>query len=597
MSVKLSTFGSAPFRAPSCPPPTSEGFEALTAVHQDLENIGSASALNQRCCDSTTRARTSLKNKVVSLATRIKKSAINISAPEPANTQLGLEQQSPSTASSHSINSLLEFDRFQISVAQRALINIGLPLTPEESSLSLLSKQLAPSAFLKGERDATKAEMLASKQMIKVLTELIADALMRKGTPPKKALCEAKAAFSQARLEVLNSKDWQTIETRLTHGGRTYVSTLVPASQMKLGDQDIFRSSYANKGVSSGSTKEMTHATNLWISEIREPDGQSGDNGKLLYKGVRHGILSPYGCDHPSEREEGALSRAQEVVTAALFSKTELLNRALSGEEVPLWLTSSSLVTPGMGGEGNMLDEQMTAWHTLSKMRQPISLKVHNKAGELCTVKLNLKVAAFNFGVNEAALKLKFGQEQSDKYNVVAMRQLLGNDLSLDAKAGGWVGEYLKDNPDNQARVQELVHQLKTIWADKSHHRDGGEPYKAAQRVAMLAFEIGAVPCSNCKSGKDRTGMLDAELKREAVAQHQGRGLSQPGSRLNEADRNLMQEVLMNGGNFEVQKYNTGAPGNKVMKTLPVMNLSYTDRIGNPEVWKQTQGLSRLVKS
>jgi phosphatidylinositol-4,5-bisphosphate 4-phosphatase len=110
----------------------------------------------------------------------------------------------------------------------------------------------------------------------------------------------------------------------------------------------------------------------------------------------------------------------------------------------------------------------------------------------------------------------------------------------------------------------------------------------------MLAFEIGAVPCWNCKSGKDRTGMLDVELKREAVALHQNSELA-PGSPLTDDHQRLLQQALLYGGNFEVQTYNTGAPGNKVMIDVPVFGLSYRSRIGDDEVWKQVKGLSRLV--
>lgn len=54
----------------------------------------------------------------------------------------------------------------------------------------------------------------------------------------------------------------------------------------------------------------------------------------------------------------------------------------------------------------------------------------------------------------------------------------------------------------------------------------------------MLAYEIGAVPCWNCKSGKDRTGMLDAEIKREAINYHQGYRLSKPGAKLTNEEKN-----------------------------------------------------------
>ncbi|MEG3127261.1 inositol phosphate phosphatase SopB [Pantoea cypripedii] len=190
------------------------------------------------------------------------------------------------------------------------------------------------------------------------------------------------------------------------------------------------------------------------------------------------------------------------------------------------------------------------------------------------------------------------GQSASDKYNAAAFNQLLGQNLDPSAPPGGMVGEYLKAHPENREKVLELCQQLKEIYNKKSHHYDGGEPYKAAQRMAMLAYEIGAVPAYNCKSGKDRTGMLDAEIKREVVSQYQGRPLSKPGNPLNEYDKKLFQKVLVSGGNAEVQKYNTGVAGNKVLKELPLvaLNLSHHDRIGNRDTFDQVAGLSELAK-
>lgn len=115
----------------------------------------------------------------------------------------------------------------------------------------------------------------------------------------------------------------------------------------------------------------------------------------------------------------------------------------------------------------------------------------------------------------------------------------------------------------------------------------------------MLAYEIGAVPCWNCKSGKDRTGMLDAEIKREAINYHQGYSLSKPGAKLTNEEKKLFQGVLLYSGNKEVQECNTGVAGNKVTKDLPFMlrplALSYKTRIGDEVIRRQVQGFSSLV--
>jgi phosphatidylinositol-4,5-bisphosphate 4-phosphatase len=494
--------------------------------------------------------------------------------------------------STRSIHTLFEFQRSRVDAAVLALGHLGL----DPSQLEHLSHQLEASRF-KEDRPASKAELKATKRLDKDLLDLIATQLRQVGLSPKEAMREAKIAFRNAGQEVLNTKVWSKVETDFQHNGKHYACTQLPAAQMKLGEENIFPVSYGGHGVCSSSTREMTHAANLWTSDIRA----KAQNGleQVLFKGVRHGILSPYGLEKGSTaRVEGARNRASEVVLAALFARPDLLEDALAGKEVPLKLVSTSLVTGGLWKERDMLDDQINAWRELGRER-PLVLSLMGADGELHDVKINLEVAAFNFGVNELALKFHLGHTQSDGFNATAMNQLLGNDLRVVAKPGGWVGEYLarEPKPDNADQVLLLSVQLKDIWADKSHNRDGGEPYKAAMRAALLAFEIGAVPCWNCKSGKDRTGMLDAELKREAVAMHQKSGLSTPGSQLAPEDQRLLQQALLRGGNMEVQAYNTGAPGNKVMKELPAMNLSYRERVGDVEIWNQAQGLSGLVKS
>ncbi|WP_433739522.1 inositol phosphate phosphatase SopB [Pseudomonas putida] len=488
-----------------------------------------------------------------------------------------------------SIQTLFVLQKNRVEAAAFALDQLGKDTT----ALKHISDQLQ-SPLLKVDRTATNAELKKAKSLDKDMIAFIASHLQRPGITSKALMREARTAFISARQAVLNRNEWKKVETSFEHNNQRYTCTMLPAAQMKLGDEDIFPTSYCGRGVTSASTLEIRHATNLWTSEIRaqEHDGRE----KTLFKGVRHGTLSPYGLEKGSaQRHLGAQNRAREVVTAALFARPESLKLALTGNVVPLQLVSTSLLTGGFGGEGDMLDDQIRAWQELCQML-PLVLSLIGDDGKPHAVRVNLEVAAFNFGVNEFALKFHMGNTQADGYNVNAFHQLLGSDLRPSATPGGWVGEYLKRDPRpvNANRVELLSRQLKEIWAGKTHNRDGGEPYKAALRAAMLAYEIGAVPCWNCKSGKDRTGMLDVELKREAVALHQNRELAL-GSPLTEDHQQLLRQALLHGGNFEVQTYNTGAPGNKVMIDVPVFGLSNRSRVGDDEAWNQAKGLSRLV--
>ncbi|EAM9428535.1 TPA_asm: type III secretion system effector inositol phosphate phosphatase [Salmonella enterica] len=492
-------------------------------------------------------------------------------------------------ASNHSLHHIYNL--------QHDLLTVAATILDRQDPVLMSMANQMELAKVKADRPATKQEEAAAKALKKNLIELIAKQ-QQSGLPAKEAYRLAAATFRDAQVKHLNSQPWQTIKNTLTHNGHQYTNTQLPAADMKIGTQDIFPSAYQGKGVCSWDTKNIHHANNLWMSTVSaHEDGKD----KTLFCGIRHGVLSPYDVKDPLLRQTGAENKAKEVLTAALFSKPELLTRALEGEAVNLKLVSVGLLTASnvLGKEGTMVEDQMRAWQSLTQPGKMIHLKIRNKDGELQTVKIKPEIAAFNVGVNELALKLGFGLKTSDSYNVEALHQLLGNDLRPEAKPGGWVGDWLAQYPDNYKVVNILARQIKDIWKNNLHHKDGGEPYKLAQRLAMLANEIDAVPAWNCKSGKDRTGMMDSEIKRETISLHQTHTLNAPGSLPDRSGQEIFQKVLLNSGNLEIQKQNTGGAGNKVMKNLSpeVLNLSYQKRVGDENIWQSVKGISSLITS
>lgn len=492
-------------------------------------------------------------------------------------------------ASNHSLHHIYNL--------QHDLLTVAATILDRQDPVLMSMANQMELAKVKADRPATKQEEAAAKALKKNLIELIAKQ-QQSGLPTKEAYRLAAATFRDAQVKHLNSQPWQTIKNTLTHNGHQYTNMQLPAANMKIGTQDIFPSAYQGKGVCSWDTKNIHHANNLWMSTVSaHEDGKD----KTLFCGIRHGVLSPYDVKDPLLRQTGAENKAKEVLTAALFSKPELLTRALEGEAVNVKLVSVGLLTASnvLGKEGTMVEDQMRAWQSLTQPGKMIHLKIRNKDGELQTVKIKPEIAAFNVGVNELALKLGFGLKTSDSYNVEALHQLLGNDLRPEAKPGGWVGDWLAQYPDNYKVVNILARQIKDIWKNNLHHKDGGEPYKLAQRLAMLANEIDAVPAWNCKSGKDRTGMMDSEIKRETISLHQTHTLNAPGSLPDRSGQEIFQKVLLNSGNLEIQKQNTGGAGNKVMKNLSpeVLNLSYQKRVGDENIWQSVKGISSLITS
>lgn len=441
------------------------------------------------------------------------------------------------------------------------------------------------------------SNMLALKSdIINTLAANINSQACGKGAQGKQA---ARKALEHELKDYLNNQPWATINKSFIYDDKTFHSTLTPAGEMKLGKQDIFAQSYNNKGISSKSSAETTHAVNLWASEFFVADG---NKPRKLFSGLRHGVLSPYGLKHGTERWNGTLARAKEVITAALYLQKDKLEQALKGATVDLQLTSTSLLTPVdilNSTEKAQLQDQIKAWQQLNNDK-PLTLEVKDQQGNPVKIKVNVEIAAFNFGVNQLALgRFNMGHNMSDKINNDALKKLLGDDLTNLEQHQGWVGKYLAQQPENKERVMMLAGQLKKLIQKNLHHSDDGEPYKAAMRVALLTAEIGLIPCYNCKSGKDRTGMLDVEIKRELASGYKQTAEQRIGLP-DESGKKLMQQLMIASGNAEIQQYNTSVAGSKVLAQNKILqfvfgNLSLSHRIGNDNVTKIAKGLSDYV--
>ena len=422
---------------------------------------------------------------------------------------------------------------------------------------------------------------------------------------------QAKSGLEKNSQHLLNSLSWDRLQKEFSYADKAFESITVPAQEMKLAGNQIFPVRY-KESVGSGNTVETDHAVNLWSSKLTV---QKADTGQAvtLFEAVRHGVLSPYGIDKNNlKRQEGARNRAREIVTAVLFSDNQKLQQALNGETVQLRLTSTSLLTPvniGSFTEKQQLQDQFEAWEWLAQ-KDPLILTIRDAEGQLKDVKIDLQVIKFNSGVNEFALTLGHGpltfingHRYADKYNQQSLVQLLGHDFleKSSAVVGGGVGEYLGQATDskNIGLIKQLADEIKEIWVKKLHHQDGGDPYKLARRIVFLSYLIKVIPCYNCKSGKDRTGWLDAEVKMMAAILHHTGKLTPLGQSITQDEQQLLRQISLQSGNLDIQALNTGLPGNMVLKQFPVpfFELSLKKRIGDPATVAALAGFNKLVGS
>lgn len=475
-----------------------------------------------------------------------------------------------------------------------------------EAKLDKLIAQMGKPDRLVNNADIQRAKRYVHQDLLQVVKQnFLKSACVERADVSK----QAKLALKNKSQHLLNSLSWDTLQKKFSYAEHVFESIAIPAQQMKLAENQIFSVRYQGS-VGSGNTKHIDHAVNLWCTKltVQEP---GTEQGVTLFEAVRHGVLSPYGLDKDHlKRHEGTRNRAREIVTAALFLDNRKLQQALHGQMVQLRLTSTSLLTPmNIGGfsEKQRLQDQIEAWDWLAQQK-PLVLTVRDAAGQLQSVKIDLQVIKFNSGVNEFALTVGHGpltlingQRYADRFNQQGLAQLLGDNFleKPNALLGGWVGEYLGQISDSKrgSVIKQLADEIKQIWVKKLHHKDGGDPYKLARRIVFLSYLINAIPCYNCKSGKDRTGWLDAEVKMMAAFLHHTGKLTPLGQSISQDEQYLLRKISLESGNLEIQTLNTGLPGNKVLKKfpLPFFELSLRKRIGDPAIVAAVAGFNRLV--
>jgi hypothetical protein len=361
-----------------------------------------------------------------------------------------------------------------------------------------------------------------------------------------------------------------------------FQNTLTPVKELS---PQLAQSYTGIQGISSLSNTEPNHAVNLWRTSFQTP------NAQIAFSGLRHGVHDAYDIKDPAERVAAADRKVSEFIQAAVQSAPHLLKENADGS-FTCDIVSASLLTPSkFNGEHEMLAHQLEAYERANQKgrSEGFQIEIPNAQGGYRTVTVRPNIIGFNSGVNGYALNhSSFGWERADAANRVAIQHFLGSG-ALDDPIGGVVGEAITkleaqqaaitDESQNQeklrlqnkvATIRVLAGQIKEIWnAEKSsptsHHQVGKEPYKFPVRILALANEIGATPAFNCKSGKDRTGQLDVEVKDFYTHLYASEGRVREINHVRtESEVESFKKIFEDGGAREIQKFNTGIPGNKI---------------------------------
>jgi len=471
-------------------------------------------------------------------------------------------------SSTRDISKLDELNRWHCDVANAVVLDRTKETGKAYSSLSGL---LTPRPELSGgPRVATKHEI---SQAAVFRATLIKD-LVKTGM----SLPEAQEAFHRKSIELLNQQDWPVIEKTLEFANGKFTSRQTPAAHIP-----ALAGSYrwSNlKGVCSSERDQPNHAVNLLKTELHDEK-----SGKRLFAGVRSGTIGAEIKD-PDKRAAAAKKRAMETIVAALSLRPDLIDKANRGGLPRLRLTSTSLMSPSgiATKEADYLQTQITAWREIDDQK---FIRLNGFGGSEITVLV--EILPFSVGVNSLAfLGPSFlqgvigGWSTADGINAKSFDTLME-----------WTDGYLKKipNPENSSVVTRLQQELKHIFTNKLHHQDGGDPYKLASRLQELAYEIGAVPAFNCKSGKDRTGQCDVEVKASIMLRQMGDNAPAPNAVLDSKQQEVLRRTQLESGSLEITKLNTGAMGLKI-NSGGIFAPSNAQRTGAA---KEEEGLSRAV--
>ncbi|WP_163835266.1 inositol phosphate phosphatase SopB [Spartinivicinus ruber] len=527
---------------------------------------------------------------------------------KPAAARLiNIKNSQDSSSSIQNAKNLQNLIQLYVNAAHDVLVTFPMHDFKNQETISALTNNLKNFQQQYPTKGFASKEQMKAANQLKNNMENILLAAAPIGKDTKKVVKQELKEAIAKRLNQ-NTENWQpiskTIEWKQDQQVSQYTSEMIPAARLP-----SLKVTYQNSkvaGISSMTTNETNHAVNLWVSKFKN------STGKTVFQGVRHGVNTPFAIKDSNTRAAGADKRTHEVIQAALETQKEQLIAHLQSnrqnEPFQLKLTSTSLLTPSQFYKGKaykerqFIQEQLLAWERASKEPKKFTININGENKEI-TVKLD--VLAFNFGVNggaKLASKYPMLVKLADKHpNTDITGWKLADRLNNDPlnRLLNWAVNYKEACTDTvkKQRIQSYMDNIAKLKLTNQHRLDGNRAYALPEQVVLLSNEIGVVPAWNCMSGKDRTGLLDAEIKQSLIEQelNDGKAADFSSAMIGERQK-LHDKMLLESGNHEIQQANTGVPGYKIFEGGRIAVASNANNIAEPNR-AEVQGLSGAVSA
>lgn len=355
-------------------------------------------------------------------------------------------------------------------------------------------------------------------------------------------------------------------------------------------------------GISSRSANTSKHAANVWINKVEAGEGDK--NKKPLFSAVRFANTR----GKKTATKELLLAMALQSCnfnTQTLFDTSQNKPYKFSVSNIQL-LSPTSNFLKKFGFDGDMPFKQMDRIKKLCNGEQ-IELVLEDSDGikRPIYLKPDKDPVLFNFGSNDVHyskfLSLLTNKSKTYKRNLESMQTLFGKNFEKDenfpkdskvgmylakaeekvtkakeairkaketkndevAKAAKKAKAVAKAAAKNKKIVETLSRQIVNMWKETKGKGYNDDRFGIQSRLSVLLYYLGYQVSFNCKSGKDRTGIMAVESNFIVQKINSTGKVPDYKKELDSEDKKLLRELYKASGIDQITSSCTGFRGTK----------------------------------
>lgn len=321
------------------------------------------------------------------------------------------------------------------------------------------------------------------------------------------------------------------------------------------------------------------HAMNLWLTKV---ETGNGDKKKKLFSGIRFA------------NSRGKEEAIRDLILATLYDQYPDFMDPISKDYKDFYeinISNVQLMTPlintGLNLDNNMPFEQAEILKKYKNKKQEYYV-----GDRKITVKIK-DVILFNFGVNKMHYRANkmFASKRSKDMNQKSLENLFGEQIfktlsnktrdleykKLESLSGkyNYIINSIQDSDIeirlcdieskiNKTNIINLSKQIIAMWIITDGQGDESNPTAIPTRMSLLMYWLGYGVSFNCKSGKDRTGVVAAEINNLALDIEANGEIPEPYKELSFKQKLQLMQVYDASKANSIAQANTGFDGLKV---------------------------------